>query len=258
MSDMEKRTVDIEFVFDAPNTAQAMTTTTQPSVTTKVQGQEAARNSESRKLRLFFGVTLSAEARLLVEQGVAAAKASRREGQDVAIKWSPPSNYHVTIKFIGEIDETDVQALITRMETELRQSKNCRPFAMTLKGAGKFPAEGQPRILWVGIGDESAPFLTALRLAAERALRLDNTSNGDLIPHCTVARCNAKKKVSPQSNAAVEKFFDDCKNLKSESFLVSSIELYLSSPVGTTEALRSTKAEAAVCTPFCTHLSFKG
>ena len=229
VNDSYKRTVNIEYVFQAGDRAQAGTETRQPKGQAEGEGQKALRDVEVEKLRLFFGVSLSPEARQTVEEGTMAVKALPVKDGDVALKWSPSSNYHVTVKFVGEIDKADVQTLITRMDKELSLSKHCSPFRMALQGAGCFPSDGHPRILWVGVDGHSTPSLTALRLAAEKALLSDDSAGEALVPHCTVARCNANKKDASIPNAAAMKFLEDCRYLQSEPFLVDSVELYLSS-----------------------------
>jgi 2'-5' RNA ligase len=101
-------------------------------------------------LRLFVGIALPPELKLrlsLLASGVPGAR------------WVDPGNYHLTLRFIGEIDEgtaSDVDAALLPIRA--------KPFAVTLAGVGRFG----DRMLWVGV--EKSPPLVHLRDKVESAL----------------------------------------------------------------------------------------
>ncbi len=103
-------------------------------------------------LRLFVGIGFPPELKLqlsLLCSGVTGAK------------WVDPGNFHLTLRFIGEIAEdttADVDDALSRLRA--------RPFALRLAGAGVFG--DKPRQLWVGA--ERSPELAALRDRIEQAL----------------------------------------------------------------------------------------
>ena len=98
-------------------------------------------------------------------------------------KWVPPENYHLTLRFIGEVENWRAQ--------EVDDALACiraRPFELALKGAGCFEKAGRVQALWVGAErNDSLAFLqskveTALQrigLAAEKKR---------FAPHVTLAR----------------------------------------------------------------------
>ena len=225
VNNAKEKTVDVEYVFDTPEFATVKTM--QPTASSS---RGVSESGGGRTLRLFFGVTLPIQVRSQIEESAAAAKAFPAAEGDVAIKWVPSANYHVTVKFVGETAEEDVVTLISRMEKHLAAaSRECRPFRMAIKGAGAFPETGRPRILWAGVNPECAPNLGALRRAADKASFFSD--DGDVLtPHVTVARCNANKKRSTQPVAAAMKYLEDNQeSLTSDYFEVASVELYLSS-----------------------------
>lgn len=68
------------------------------------------------------------------------------------IKLVEPENIHITIKFLGDTDEKDIDAI----EQGIKESvKNITPFPITLKGTGVFPNKNYIKVLWVGITDTS-------------------------------------------------------------------------------------------------------
>src|SRR5271163_2928087 len=95
-------------------------------------------------LRLFVGIGFPPELKLrlsLLCSGVPGAK------------WVDPGNFHLTLRFIGEVDEdlaADIDMALARLEA--------RPFVLQLAGTGVF-GNGVPRSLWVGV-ERNAPLAT--------------------------------------------------------------------------------------------------
>ncbi len=105
------------------------------------------------------------------------------------VKWTPREQLHITIKFIGEVQENE-QALIRERLAEIKWSS----FTITLNGTGFFPSSRKPRILWMGI--ERSENLFELKQKIDLALS-DlgiNTENRDFTPHLTLARLSGNKQ----------------------------------------------------------------
>src|SRR5579863_6035439 len=121
-------------------------------------------------LRLFVGIDLPPPLKLqlsLLASGVPGAK------------WVDPGNYHVTLRFIGEVDEgqaADIDAALVQIRAPR--------FALTLASVGHFGL----RMLWVGI--ERNPALQHLHEKIESALnRLGyRPEERRYSPHITLAR----------------------------------------------------------------------
>ena len=93
----------------------------------------------------------------------ARGRGSRAAGADVA--WVKPANLHLTLKFLGNIDEKQRIAMSDQL---LATAKTRKPFTIHLEGIGAFPSTRSPRVIWVGVtkGQEA---LTALAQAVEQA-----------------------------------------------------------------------------------------
>ena len=124
-------------------------------------------------LRLFVGIGFPPELKLrlsLLCSGVPGAK------------WVEPGNFHLTLRFIGEISE-DVAADID--DTLLRL--HARRFTLQIAGTGVFGGE-KPRSLWAGV--ERSPELAGLRDKIEQALIRTGLppEPRKFSPHVTLAR----------------------------------------------------------------------
>ena len=73
------------------------------------------------------------------------------KGHGLKLKWVKPSNLHLTLKFLGDIPETDAVAI---GETVQAAAGDEAPLELTLQGMGVFPGIKRPRVLWTGFGGE--------------------------------------------------------------------------------------------------------
>jgi len=125
-------------------------------------------------IRLFVGLELPAEMRTwlsLLRGGVPGAR------------WVDPENYHVTVRFIGEVDEgrfDDIASALSRIRAST--------FDLTLEGVSTFGKESMPHTLWVGVRRNGT--LQALHAKVDRALvNIGFDPEGrKYSPHVTIAR----------------------------------------------------------------------
>jgi 2'-5' RNA ligase len=124
-------------------------------------------------LRLFVGIEFPPELKLrlsLLEAGIPGAR------------WVDPGNFHLTLRFIGEVGE-DIAADIDEALCRIR----ARRFTLQLAGTGVFGGN-RPHALWVGVERDSD--LLALRDKIEQSLiRIGLEPEGrKFAPHVTLAR----------------------------------------------------------------------
>jgi RNA 2',3'-cyclic 3'-phosphodiesterase len=132
-------------------------------------------------LRLFVGIALPPEIKLrlsLIAAGVPGAR------------WVDPGNYHVTLRFIGEVDE----GMAGDIDESLAQIR-AATFDLVLSGVGQFG----DRMLWAGI--EKNPALQHLRDKVESALvRLGlEPESRRYAPHVTLARLKGASEARLQA-----------------------------------------------------------
>lgn len=97
-------------------------------------------------------------------------------------RWIEPENYHVTLRFIGDVD-----GATARDFTQALGEIVAAPFELKLSGLGSFGG-GKPRAIFAGI--EPSEELGALRRANERAAREAGLppEGRNFKPHVTLAR----------------------------------------------------------------------
>ena len=108
------------------------------------------------------------------------------------VKWVEPENLHVTMLFLGEVDERELPA-VCRVVSECTQQHT--PFPMSVETAGCFPTPRRPRVLWVGVGEGTQP-LCALHDALEPPLMnlgCYRREERKYTPHITLGRVKSDR-----------------------------------------------------------------
>lgn len=106
------------------------------------------------------------------------------------IKLVKPENIHITLKFLGNIDEGLVPE-ICRIITEA--SKNVEPFSLKLLDTGAFPNLNYIKVLWVGL-DDPGPLPAISRYLNEKLNKLGfQKEKRSFKPHVTLGRVKSRK-----------------------------------------------------------------
>jgi len=118
--------------------------------------------------------------------------------RDTRISWVKPASLHLTMKFIGDMDEQAIDPLRAALERAIgsRSAVN-----VPLERVGAFPRPQSPRVLWVGPSEPWEQGPDAKRIAEiHGAIEQACESVGFLrevkpfSPHLTVARIKAGER----------------------------------------------------------------
>jgi 2'-5' RNA ligase len=102
-----------------------------------------------------------------------------------AVKWVETRQLHLTLHFLGEIDDRRVPAIVRALEDPLPMA----PVDLGFGGWGVFPSRGAPRVVWAGVTHGLVALQTAHRLVGDRLQALGLAlETRPLSPHLTVGR----------------------------------------------------------------------
>jgi RNA 2',3'-cyclic 3'-phosphodiesterase len=96
------------------------------------------------RMRTFLGIDLGEKIRdrlVSLQENLA--------GDAPGVKWVEPANLHVTLLFLGEVDDREVLDICRAAQGAVA---DLPAFAMSIEGTGCFPNPRRPRVIWVGIG----------------------------------------------------------------------------------------------------------
>lgn len=127
--------------------------------------------------RLFIALPLPeaiAEALLDAQEGIAGAR------------WVDADNFHVTLRFVGEIDRHTAADLETALG-----DVTFAPFPLGISGVGHFEGSKRPNAIWARVAP-CAP-LDELQMRVEMACRRAGlpAETRKFVPHVTLARLNS-------------------------------------------------------------------
>lgn len=112
-------------------------------------------------------------------------KRSREALSSEEIRWVDPTNFHITLRFIGDTNSENMEK-ISKFLSGL--AGNFSPFNLTLKGVDVFRSLNHPRVIFAGIQDIEILSLIKKELDSN----FDETDNGDtsksFSPHLTLGR----------------------------------------------------------------------
>lgn len=110
-------------------------------------------------LRAFVAITLPPD----IQHSLAAETAPLKEVIP-GVAWVKAVNLHMTLKFLGNVEEGAVGPIARGLATAAAQVE---AFDLDILGLGAFPTLARPRVIWIGA---SGPRLSALVESIERAL----------------------------------------------------------------------------------------
>ena len=137
-------------------------------------------------MRLFIAIELPDA----IKRAIAQVQARLREG-GASANWTRPEGIHLTLKFLGEVAEEKVPLIMQALTVAARGTGSLN---LAVAGAGGFPNERVPRVLWLGLtGDVDR--LTGMQDAVETAMAGLGFEREKRVfsPHLTLARVKFPK-----------------------------------------------------------------
>lgn len=103
-----------------------------------------------------------------------------------SVRWSRVSGIHLTLKFLGDVAEVDLPAI---KDALARTSTDHVPFFFSVGGLGCFPNPKRPRVVWVGVAEDTGRLAALQRDVDKRLARLGfERERRAFHPHLTLGR----------------------------------------------------------------------
>jgi RNA 2',3'-cyclic 3'-phosphodiesterase len=101
------------------------------------------------------------------------------------VKWVEPLGMHLTLKFLGEVDEHVLPSIENGLAAACRW---IAPFPMRISGTGTFPSRSRPRVYWAGL-EAPGELMELQRRVDEQMISLGfDKEENKFQPHLTLAR----------------------------------------------------------------------
>ena len=146
--------------------------------------EEERPGASGESMRLFVAIVPPAAALDELDALVGPLRASR-----LGLRWTRREAWHVTLAFLGEVDEAGAARLTPRLE---RAARRHREVGLAFAGAGAFPSPARANVLWSGLSGDRRALARLAESAAAGARRAGTPPPGKdrrFQPHLTLARC---------------------------------------------------------------------
>jgi 2'-5' RNA ligase len=151
-------------------------------------------------MRLFIAIELPAH----VRDGLAAWQNALRRSIRQKVSWTATDNLHVTLKFIGETEESKVQSIVTA----LAQVPVNGAIPVSIEGLIRLPSRGRTRVIGARMVDPTGN-LSALHSQIETALESQAIAREGRAyrPHVTLGRVRSPASVRIENVKLPEREF---------------------------------------------------
>jgi RNA 2',3'-cyclic 3'-phosphodiesterase len=150
-------------------------------------------------VRLFVAITPSAAALDELDAAIAPLRAAWP-----GLNWTSPQSWHVTLAFLGEVEEP----VTSRLAERLARAAGRHPgLDLQAAGGGAFPSVPRGRVLWTGIRSDPAhqqelrKIAKAVALGAKKAGAPPADEDRRYRPHITLARARETVNLRPLVDA---------------------------------------------------------
>lgn len=137
-------------------------------------------------VRAFLALDVSKEVKMKImklQEEIAGA------GADVRLVGA--DSMHITLKFLGEIDEA-----ISVKVLEVMKRVRSEAFVLDIAGAGAFPNTRMPRVLWVGATGGGEKAVEIAKQIEAGLLALGFPKEREFTPHITVGRVKSSRNIT--------------------------------------------------------------
>ncbi|RLG13178.1 RNA 2',3'-cyclic phosphodiesterase [Candidatus Pacearchaeota archaeon] len=141
------------------------------------------------------------------------------------IKWVEEKNFHLTLKFFGNISENFLEKLYKRTQKAVKDF----PFIeLRIKKTGFFPEKGLPRVVWIGLDSQDDILLKLYKTLEKEFKKLKIKSSKEAFhPHITLFRIKSIGNLK-EFNAYFEALSKNAISLEGFSFQVKELTFFKS------------------------------
>ncbi len=139
-------------------------------------------------VRLFVAVEITEEIR-----GKIAGLQGELKRVDADVGWVVPENLHVTLKFIGALDEENIESVIAIIKDTVVHIK---PFDLHYHGVGAFPTEKNPRVIFADVIDSDGALVKIHERLDNQFMALGvEHEDRKFSAHLTVGRIKTRRNI---------------------------------------------------------------
>jgi 2'-5' RNA ligase len=170
--------------------------------------------------RLFVALAAPEVVKSAIEK---AQKEIRRALPDGSVRWTRPDHFHLTLRFLGNVDAHRLDALNEKLQLVCR---DFAPMKVRAERIGFFPERGFPRVIWVSVCDNHQHLIHLHRAIQTATLEFTSEpAENEFAGHITLGRA---KRIRRTETDTLNNFAIRMRQRSFGEWTVNSIELFKS------------------------------
>ena len=145
--------------------------------------------------RIFIGISLPDDIKKRLSLRI-------EKWRDLPIKWSDSDNFHVTLSFLGHIDDESLVDICAGIQ---RASKEFEGFEINLEEIELGPSKESPKVIWLSGGANEE--LRKLKIEIEKYLDMFVAEKKEFRPHVTLGKISKHKWEALSEKPKIEERF---------------------------------------------------
>lgn len=167
-------------------------------------------------IRTFIAVETPLEIREKIQKLQTELKKAKSD-----VRWESMEKFHATIKFLGDIDEQKLPAVLTRIKSVIERH---RSFELIVQTIGCFPNAKHPRVVWIGCTNADGVLdLLKTSLDVELLPLGFEIEDRAFHPHITLGRVKSSKGISNLTSMMEKLTFEPTKFEVKEIVIMKSV-----------------------------------
>jgi len=150
-----------------------------------------------KKIRAFLSLNLDDSVKYRIAE---IQKELQKKLGGYPVKWENPEKFHLTVRFLGDVNENDTEYLIDELRNVNWDFVNLK---FTSSGIGFFPNPGKPNVVFIGLDEEGNSSKVLVDKIDKIITKLGIQPDKRFVAHITLGRFRKENRKSVDVNNLV-------------------------------------------------------
>lgn len=171
--------------------------------------------------RIFIGIPVSEEIKRKIKPLI-----DKLEETGAELKSVPLENLHLTLKFLGDVEEDKIEEIKEKL-----YSLKGKEFNLSVNKVGVFPSLEKINVIWIGA--ENIEIVSLMKEMDQRLNYIKENDHPDNVPHLTIARVKSGRNIERLKTVLKEAAQEDFGEMFIDKFILYESQLTQKGPVYT-------------------------
>ena len=146
-------------------------------------------------MRLFVSLNIEESIRARLSEIAGSLRTEIEQQYTDSVKWDKPENYHVTLFFIGDVEDHSLPKLINEL-VFIQKKFTGKEISFSSDNFNAFPDKRKPRILFAGLSNPDGNAYSLSESIRSAMALFGFKDDKPFHPHITLGRVKKEKRIS--------------------------------------------------------------